>query len=104
LKDREELLMFYDFPAEHPRGWCHIRTMNPIESMFATVCLRHKKTKGNGSRRACLAMVFKLCQSAQKRWRRLNKHELIQDVSKKTGQSKKTARQENGTGTLFGKK
>jgi transposase-like protein len=79
-KDRDVLLTFYDFPAEHPRGWCHIRTTNPIESMFATVRLRHKKTKGNGSRRACLAMVFKLCQSAQKRWRRLNKHDLIQDV------------------------
>ncbi len=51
-----------------------------VESTFATVRLRHKKTKGNGSRRACLAMVFKLCQSAQKRWRRLNGHALIQDV------------------------
>ncbi len=76
-QDRDELLTFYDFPAEH---WCHIRTTNPIESTFATVRLRHKKTKGNGSRRACLAMVFKLCQSAEKRWRRLNKHDLIQDV------------------------
>lgn len=76
-KDRDVLLTFYDFPAEH---WGHIRTTNPIESTFATVRLRHKKTKGNGSRRACLAMVFKLCESAQKRWRRLNGHELIQDV------------------------
>ena len=76
-KDREVLLTFYDFPAEH---WGHIRTTNPIESTFATVRLRHKKTKGNGSRRACLAMVFKLCESAQKRWRRLNGHELLQDV------------------------
>ena len=76
-KDRDALLTFYDFPAEH---WIHLRTTNPIESTFATVRLRHKKTKGNGSRRACLAMVFKLCQSAQKRWRRLNGHELIQDV------------------------
>ena len=58
----------------------HLRTTNPIESTFATVRLRHKKTKGNGSRKACLAMVFKLCESAQKRWRRLNAHELIQDV------------------------
>jgi len=57
-----------------------LRTTNPIESTFATVRLRHRKTKGNGSRKACLAMVFKLAESAQKRWRRLNKHELIQDV------------------------
>jgi transposase-like protein len=76
-KDRDVLLTFYDFPAEH---WIHLRTTNPIESTFATVRLRHNKTKGNGSRRACLAMVFKLCESAQKRWRRLNGHELIQDV------------------------
>ena len=71
------LLTFYDFPAEH---WVHIRTTNPIESTFATVRLRHDKTKGNGSRRACLAMVFKLMQSAEKRWRKLNRHERINDV------------------------
>lgn len=76
-KDREVLLTFYDFPAKH---WAHLRTTNPIESTFATVRLRHKRTKGNGSRRACLAMVFKLCQSAEKRWRRLNGHDLIHDV------------------------
>jgi len=76
-KDRDVLLAFYDFPAEH---WIHLRTTNPIESTFATVRLRHRKTKGNGSRKACLAMVFKLTESAQKRWRRLNRHELIQDV------------------------
>jgi transposase-like protein len=76
-QDRDVLLTFYDFPAEH---WIHLRTTNPIESTFATVRLRHRKTKGNGSRRACLAMVFKLCQSAQSRWRRLNSHALIQDV------------------------
>lgn len=76
-KDHESLLTFYDFPAEH---WLHLRTTNPIESTFATVRLRHNKTKGNGSRAACLAMVFKLAQSAQKRWRRLNGHALIQDV------------------------
>lgn len=76
-KDRDELLMFYDFPAEH---WPHLRTTNPIESTFATVRLRHKRTKGNGSRKACLAMVFKLCESAQRRWRRLNKYELLHDV------------------------
>lgn len=76
-KDRELLLTLYDFPAEH---WVHLRTTNPIESTFATVRLRHKRTKGNGSRKACLAMVYKLVESAQKRWRKLNKHELIQDV------------------------
>jgi len=76
-KDRDELLTFYDFPAEH---WIHIRTTNPIESTFATVRLRHKRTKGNGSRQACLAMVYKLIESAQKRWRRLNGHALIPQV------------------------
>ena len=54
-KDREVLLTFYDFPAEH---WIHVRTTNPIESTFATVRLRHRRTKGNGSRKACLTMVF----------------------------------------------
>jgi transposase-like protein len=73
-KDREELLTFYDFPAEH---WGHLRTTNPIESTFSTVRLRHRKTKGSGNRRACLTMVFKLTQSAEKRWRRLNGFELI---------------------------
>ena len=76
-KDREVLLTFYDFPAEH---WRHLRTTNPIESTFATVRLRHRRTKGNGSRAACLAMVFKLAQSAEKRWRKLNGHPSIPDV------------------------
>ncbi len=73
-KDRAELLTFYDFPAEH---WGHLRTTNPIESTFATIRLRHRRTKGNGTRRASLTMMFKLAQSAEKRWRRLNGHELI---------------------------
>lgn len=68
-KDRSTLLSFYDFPAEH---WVHLRTTNPIESTFATVRLRTEKTKGCGSRQACLTMVFKLCQSAQRHWRLLN--------------------------------
>ena len=76
-KDRDVLLTFYDFPAEH---WKHLRTTNPVESTFATVRLRHRRTKGNGSRAACLAMVFRLVQSAEKRWRRLNGHQLIPDV------------------------
>ena len=70
-KDRDVLLAFYDFPAEH---WKHLRTTNPIESTFATIRLRHRRTKGSGSRRASLAMMFKLAQAAQKRWRRLNGH------------------------------
>jgi transposase-like protein len=76
-KDRDALLVFYDFPAEH---WIHLRTTNPIESVFATVRLRHRRTKGNGSRTACLAMVFKLMQSAEKRWRLLNGSNLLPDV------------------------
>ena len=77
VKDRDVLLTFYDFPAEH---WKHIRTTNPIESMFATVRLRHRRTKGNGSRVACLTMVFKLAQSAERRWRALNGYQLMPDV------------------------
>ena len=76
-KDREVLLTFYDFPAEH---WMHIRTTNPIESTFATVRLRHRKTKGSGSRLACLTMVFKLMESASKTWRALNGSALVTDV------------------------
>jgi transposase-like protein len=76
-KDREELLSFYDFPAEH---WTHIRTTNPIESTFATVRLRTAKTKGCGSRQACLTMVFKLCQQAERHWRGLKGGQLLQDV------------------------
>ena len=76
-KDREVLLTFYDFPAEH---WIHIRTTNPIESTFATVRLRHRKTKGSGSRVACLTMVFKLMESASKTWRALNGSALARDV------------------------
>jgi transposase-like protein len=75
-KDREVLLAFYDFPAEH---WIHLRTTNPIESTFATVRHRHRKTKGNGSRVACLAMVFKLVQAAEKKWRLLHGSEIIPD-------------------------
>jgi len=76
-KDRTELLVFYDFPAEH---WGHLRTSNPIESTFATVRLRTYRTKGAGSRLAALAMVFKLARKAEKGWRRLNKSEKLQEV------------------------
>src|SRR3977135_4436401 len=60
--DAEELLAFYDFPAEH---WVHLRTTNPIESTFATVRHRTKVTKGPGSKAAGLAMAFKLIEAAQ---------------------------------------
>jgi transposase-like protein len=73
-KDRDVLLTFYDFPAEH---WRHIRTTNPIESAFATIRLRHRRTKGSGTRKASLAMMFKLGLHAEKRWRRLNGHAQI---------------------------
>lgn len=73
-KDRDVLLAFYDFPTEN---WKHLRTTNPIESTFATIRLRQRRTKGRGSRRASLTMMFKLAQAAQKRWRRLNGHQHI---------------------------
>jgi putative transposase len=73
-KDREELLAFYDFPAEH---WIHIRTTNPIESAFATVRLRTKKSRHCGSRDSTLAMVFKLMESAQKRWIKIRGFNLL---------------------------
>lgn len=76
-ENRENLMSFYDFPAEH---WIHLRTTNPIESTFATVRLRTKKTKGCGSRAATLTMVFKLVLSAQKRWRRLKGYQKIEAV------------------------
>lgn len=76
-KDREELLAFYDFPAAH---WIHIRTTNPIESTFSTVKLRTSKTRNCGSRETTLAMVFKLLESAQKRWLRIKGSDLIGEV------------------------
>ena len=76
-KDRAELLAFYDFPAQH---WAHIRTTNPIESTFATVRLRTRKTKGCGTRLATLSMVFKLGQAAEKGWNKLRGHELLDAV------------------------
>ena len=76
-KDRDVRLTFYAFSAEH---WIHIRTTNPVESTFATVRLRTKKTKGAGSRVACLTMVCKLAMAAQKHWRALNGSQLIADV------------------------
>jgi len=76
-KDRENLLSFYNYPAEH---WLHLRSTNPIESTFATVRLRTHKTKGCGSRIATLTMVFKLLLSAEQRWQRLRGHKKVEDV------------------------
>lgn len=78
-KDRDSLLAFYDFPAEH---WRHIRTTNPIESTFATVRLRTDKVRGCFSATTILTMAFKLCQCAQKRWIRLHRPERLADVIK----------------------
>lgn len=76
-RNRESLLSFYDFPAEH---WLSIRTTNVIESTFATVRLRTKRTKGCGSRIATLTMVYKLTESAQKRWRKLRGYKKLTAV------------------------
>jgi transposase-like protein len=76
-KDRESLLNFYAFPAEH---WKHIRTTNAIESTFATVRLRTDKTRGHGSMGTTLQMVFKLVDAASKGWQRLSGHKLIPKV------------------------
>ena len=76
-KDKDELLAFYDFPAKH---WQHIRSTNPIESTFATVRHRTKRTKGCGSRMATETMVFKLCREAEKRWRKLQGYQRLAEV------------------------
>ncbi len=78
-KDKESLLAFYDFPAEH---WGHIRTTNPIESTFATVRHRTYKSKGAHSRTTILTMVFKLCESAQTRWIKLRGFHYLAEVIK----------------------
>src|SRR6478735_1691160 len=72
--DLDELLAFYDYPAEH---WIHLRTTNPIESTFATVRNRSKITKGPGSRAAGIAMAYKLIEAAQSRWRAVNAPHLV---------------------------
>jgi transposase-like protein len=74
VDDVEQLLAFYDFPAEH---WIHLKTSNAIESTFSTVRLRTKVTKGPGSRAAGLAMAFKLLESAQQSWRAVNGPHLV---------------------------
>ena len=76
-KDREELLAFYDFPQEH---WKHIRTTNPIESVFSTVRNRTRKTRGCMSRKTALSTVYRLMMSAKKRWNRLSGHRHLPEV------------------------
>jgi transposase-like protein len=86
IKDRDVLLTFYDFPAEHCK---HIRTTNPIESVFATVRNRTRKTKGGLNRKTALAMVFRLMMSAKKKWRKISGPnrlpEVIQGIAFKDG-------------------
>jgi transposase-like protein len=86
VKDRDVLLTFYDFPAEH---WKHIRTTNPIESIFSTVRNRTRKTRGCLNRKTALAMVFRLMMSAKKKWRRISGPnrlpEVIQGIAFKDG-------------------
>ena len=77
IKDRDRLLAFYNFPAEH---WKHIRTTNPIESTCATVRLRTVKTKGCLNRKTALAMPFKLILSAKRKWRKLNGSDQLADI------------------------
>ena len=77
VKDKETLLAFYDFPAVH---WQHIRTTNPIESVFATVRLRTTRTKSCGNRKTTLTMAYKLMTVAQRNWRRLRGYKLLADV------------------------
>jgi transposase-like protein len=74
VKDKEQMLTFYDFPAEH---WKHIRSTNVIESTFATVRLRTYRTKGCLSKTTALTMVFKLIQAAEKKWQRIQGYELL---------------------------
>jgi putative transposase len=72
--DKEALLTFYDYPAEH---WRHLRTTNPVESVFAPVRARTDITKGPGSRQAGLAMIYKLIEAAEGRWRKLTGAHLV---------------------------
>ena len=77
VKDRDALLAFYDFPAEH---WKHLRTTNVIESSFATVRHRTVRSKGCLSNKTALAMIFKLAEAAEKSWRRLDGHNQLPKV------------------------
>lgn len=77
IKDQEQLLTYFDYPAAH---WVHLRTTNAVESPFSTVKQRLKQTRGAGSREAGLAMVFKLLLQAQEKWRKLNSAYLLPAV------------------------
>jgi putative transposase len=77
IRDRDALLAFYDFPAEH---WQHLRTTNVIESSFATVRHRTVRSKGCLSNKTALAMIFKLAEAAEKSWRRLNGHNQLPKI------------------------
>jgi len=77
IKDRDALLAFYDFPAEH---WKHLRTTNVIESSFATIRHRTVRSKGCLSNKTALAMIFKLAEAAEKTWRRLDGHNQLPKV------------------------
>jgi putative transposase len=77
IKDRDALLVFFDFPAEH---WKHLRTTNVIESSFATVRHRTVRSKGCLSNKTALAMIFKLAEAAEKSWRRLDGHNQLSKV------------------------
>jgi len=77
VKDRDALLTFYDYPAEH---WKHVRTSNPIESTFATVRHRTRRSKGCLSRKTGLAMAFKLMMSAHKKWRKLDGQNRLPEI------------------------
>jgi transposase-like protein len=76
-KDREELLAFYDFPAEH---WQHLRTTNPIESTFATVRHRTTRTRNGMARSTFLGLAFKLIEAAEQSWRRIRGAEKIEQL------------------------
>lgn len=92
LRDKDRLFTFYDFPAAH---WIHIRTTNPIESTFATVRLRTKRTKGCGSRTATLTMVYKLAKETEKTWKKLKGYNqiplVLQGINFVDGQMKEAA-------------
>ncbi len=77
VKDRDALLAFYDFPAEH---WMHIRTTNPIESTFATVRLRHRRRRATAAGRRASPWSSSSPSRPRRRWRKLNGHQLIPDV------------------------
>jgi putative transposase len=92
LRDKDRLFTFYDFPAAH---WIHIRTTNPVESTFATVRLRTKRTKGCGSRTATLTMVYKLAKETEKTWKKLKGYKqiplVLQGVNFVDGEMKEAA-------------